>query len=351
MVHINKIIDADPHFVIDINTRNIKNVSQSKTTIVQYDHNSERFSFTLPRFVEGHDMMECNSVQVHYFLGANPDTEGVYEITDLTICEEDAEQICCTWLISQNVTQTVGTLKFLLRFACVAEDDTIEYAWHTNPFTGISVSAGMNNANVIVEQHADVLEQWHRQLLNELDQYKNELGEIKNDLAEILPKVITTFDDAPIKNSKNLVNSGSIFESLKAKVDLTIVDEVDEDEMDKYVGNTTVDASGYIEPMVYKIYPKVSPYADEYSYLLIAYGYCTNDFSWDDTPNRFARQILIGKNNEIKTRTGEGTEWDSLTWTEWASFVTMNDLSSYTTTEEMNAAIQAAILDSWEVGV
>lgn len=166
MSHVNKVIDADPHFVIDINTRNIKNVSQTKTSLVQYDHNSERFSFTLPRFIEGHDMLECNSVQVHYYSSANPDTKGVYAVTDLAECAEDAEQVCCTWLISQNVTQTAGALQFMLRFACVAADGTVEYAWHTNPFRGISVAAGMNNAEAVVEQYADILEQWYVQLFS-----------------------------------------------------------------------------------------------------------------------------------------------------------------------------------------
>ena len=166
MSHINKVIDADPHFVIDINTRNIKNVSQTKTSLVQYDHNSERFSFTLPRFIEGHDMMECNSVQVHYFSSANPDTKGLYAIDDLSICEEDAENVCCTWLISRNVTQTAGALQFILRFACLADDGTEEYAWHTNPFRGISISAGMNNTEAVVEQYADILEQWRIELFS-----------------------------------------------------------------------------------------------------------------------------------------------------------------------------------------
>lgn len=166
MSHVNKVIDADPHFVIDINTRNIKNVSQTKTSLVQYDHNSERFSFTLPRFIEGHDMMECNSVQVHYFSSANPDTKGLYEIDDLSICEEDTENVCCTWLISRNVTQTAGALQFILRFACLADDGTEEYAWHTNPFRGISISAGMNNAEAVAEQYADILEQWRIELFS-----------------------------------------------------------------------------------------------------------------------------------------------------------------------------------------
>lgn len=180
MSHINKVIDADPHFVIDINTRNIKNVSQTKTSLVQYDHNSERFSFTLPRFIEGHDMMECNSVQVHYFSTANPDTKGVYAVTDLAICEEDTENVCCTWLISQNVTQASGALQFMLRFACVAADGTVDYAWHTNTFTGISITAGMNNADAVVEQYADILEQWKVELEGVGRSYYD-TGEIFND--------------------------------------------------------------------------------------------------------------------------------------------------------------------------
>lgn len=184
MSHVNKVIDADPHFVIDINTRNIKNMSQTKVSLVQYDHNSERFSFTLPRFVEGHDMLECNSVQVHYFSTANAGTKGVYAVNDLEICKEDDENVCCTWLISQNVTQNAGALQFMLRFACVAEDGTVEYAWHTNTFTGISVSAGMNNGEEILEQYADILEQWKSEIIAEIS------ADITDDLEAALDGII-----------------------------------------------------------------------------------------------------------------------------------------------------------------
>ena len=65
MAHIHSIYDCDTHFVIDPVTREIKNESE-KTVIVQNDHNSERFSFELPKTIEGHDMSLCNVVQVHY---------------------------------------------------------------------------------------------------------------------------------------------------------------------------------------------------------------------------------------------------------------------------------------------
>lgn len=157
MAHTDIIKDSDKCFEIDPITRVIRNASPTKTTIIQFDHNSERFTFTLPRFIEGHDMMECNRVEVHYLNGATP---GVYEVDDLKISAEDENKVTCSWLISQNATQYTGALHFLIRFSCVEADGTIKYVWNTDIFKGINVITGMFNSNIIVEQHADVLEQW-----------------------------------------------------------------------------------------------------------------------------------------------------------------------------------------------
>lgn len=169
MPHRKLIKDKDPCFVIDANTRTIKKQTVNRKTLMQYDHNSERFSFLIPKSIEGHDMMECNKVEVHYI---NIDAltmeqfSGVYTVTDLQTDTEDAAMLRCSWLISQNATNLSGSLNFLLRFACVAEDGTIEYAWNTEIFTGISVTSGIYNSEVIVEQYADVLEQWKKELEN-----------------------------------------------------------------------------------------------------------------------------------------------------------------------------------------
>lgn len=174
MSHNNKIIDKDPCFEVDAITRAIRNVSTTKTTLMQFDHNSERFSFTLPRFIEGHDMMECTKAEVHYL---NVDAPGLYEIDDLAIDETDENKLKCTWLISQNATLKSGSLTFKLRFACVAEDGSIEYEWNTGIHQGITITKGMNNAEVIVEQSVDVLEKWKSSLPGR----KTETGEIFND--------------------------------------------------------------------------------------------------------------------------------------------------------------------------
>lgn len=56
MAHKHPIYDTDPHFKIDGDTRVIINASDVKVALMQGDHNSERFTFEIPRYVDGHDM-------------------------------------------------------------------------------------------------------------------------------------------------------------------------------------------------------------------------------------------------------------------------------------------------------
>ena len=164
MPHRHKIHDTDPFFSIDPFSRTLKNESNKKITLIQHDHNSERFTFRLPRFIEEHDMIECNEVQVHYInieSGNNKpnQNEDVYDVTDLRIDPEDETNVICSWLISQNATKYVGSLNFVVRFSCVTNGVT-DYAWNTAVYSGISVSSGIFNTDVIVEEYSDILAQW-----------------------------------------------------------------------------------------------------------------------------------------------------------------------------------------------
>ena len=149
MNHSHVLYDSDPHFKIDPISRKITNESSTKTTIIQHDHNSERFTFEVPRYVEGHDLSLCNIVEVHYLnIEGNSKTvrNGVYSVDDLHVKEDDENTVACSWLISDNATQFVGQLQFLLRFACAQEDTgTIDYVWNTGIYNSISISLGIYN--------------------------------------------------------------------------------------------------------------------------------------------------------------------------------------------------------------
>lgn len=166
MAHLHSIYDTDPHFSIDPASRVLTNRSETKTAIVQGDHNSERFTFELPREIEGHDMLTCNRVQVHYInidMVTKEQSTGVYTVDDLQESPESQDVVICSWLVSSNATKYVGSLNFVLRFYCV-NDDKVEYVWSTTTFKGISVSNGIDCGEPVVEEYADILLEWEREL-------------------------------------------------------------------------------------------------------------------------------------------------------------------------------------------
>ena len=162
MTHKDIIIDSDAFFEIDTNTRQIQNKTPSKITLMQNDHNSERFTFSIARYVEGHDMAMSTKAEVHFINtdGANQST-GVYPIDDLRVDEADDSKVVCSWLISRAATKYNGSLTFLIRFICLDEDGTtITYAWSTAEFSALSIGKGMDNSGTIQTNYSDVIERW-----------------------------------------------------------------------------------------------------------------------------------------------------------------------------------------------
>lgn len=168
MPHEHPICDSDKHFIIDPITRNITNQS-SKITIMQYDHNSERFTFEIPKFIECHDMSLCNSVRIHFINIGSIKTNtnsGVYEVDDVTVSLDDPDTITFSWLIKGSSTKYNGSLNFAIRFYCISDENVIDYSWGTNIYSGIKVSNGLENSDMIVEDYVDVLEKWKQEVID-----------------------------------------------------------------------------------------------------------------------------------------------------------------------------------------
>ena len=166
MAHKHSIYDSDTHFRIDPITRALRNESSTKTMLMQYDHNSERFTFEIPRMVEGHDMSLCDVVEIHYLNISTKTREtnaGIYEITDVQLSPESEDVVIGSWLISRNATKEEGVLNFLVRFACTTNGE-LDYVWSTGIYTGITISAGICNSEIVVEEYADILQQWRAEL-------------------------------------------------------------------------------------------------------------------------------------------------------------------------------------------
>ena len=169
MAHSHQVVDDDKSFIIDSATRTISNPATNKLILIQHDHNSERFTFELDKVIEGHDMTQCNCVQVHYINYSEKSREknaGVYEITDVETDEINKDKIIFTWLISDYATRYAGSLQFLIKFACLDADDITTYSWHTDIYKGVTISTGIENSEIITSPLPDIIAAWKEDIYN-----------------------------------------------------------------------------------------------------------------------------------------------------------------------------------------
>lgn len=174
-VHSHPVPDTDSYFIVDPITRQITNANRKKTVIMQYDHNSERFTFELPRYVDGHDMLECTSITVNVdnieVIETDEDdpveprvNSDVHDMTDLRINPIDPEKVISSWLVSRNSTQLPGILSFHIEYKCADSDGNVVYEWSTDTFNGIEIRARKKNSEAAVAEHTDLLEQWRTRI-------------------------------------------------------------------------------------------------------------------------------------------------------------------------------------------
>lgn len=149
MAHTHNIIDKDTHFIINPTTRTIKNELSAKTSVAQYDHNSERFTFEIPKEIEGHDMMSCD-IEVHFINAAankTGESKGYYSCTDKKTDPNNSSIVIFSWLLSGAATKYAGALNFVVKFKCKT-DGKIDYVWNTAIYKGVSVTEGIDNSDV-----------------------------------------------------------------------------------------------------------------------------------------------------------------------------------------------------------
>ena len=166
MAHIHSIYDTDPHFVIDPKTRKIKNDS-GKVILVQGDHNSERFTFEIPRYVDGHDMSLSDVVEIHYNNTGSDDEEiysDVEEVSDLQVSPASNDVVIFSWLISGNATRYKGSLTFAISFQCHDAEGNIDYELGTLTFEEITIGGRLRNSKGVIERVADILSTWRTKL-------------------------------------------------------------------------------------------------------------------------------------------------------------------------------------------
>lgn len=192
MEHIHGSYESTNRFRINPFSRAIINESEIDIAIAQYDHNSERFIFELPKVVEEHDMTQCSAIRIHYInAGSNGKAnKGAFEVSDISVSEEDADTVTFSWLLSRNTTSLDGVLSFAIQFICTT-DGEVDYSWSTLPYKSIKIPETYDNSDeVIIEDYSDILEQWKEELFGNFDKSmedyytKTEVDEKMSDKAD-----------------------------------------------------------------------------------------------------------------------------------------------------------------------
>ena len=225
------VVDTDPHFTIDVVTRSIIS-NGDKKYLVQFDHNSERITFECPRYIEGHDMMNCNKVLVNYLDVA---VAGVYEVEDLKIKESATDTVCFSWLVSCNSTAVVGALRFAITFSCVQSDGTTTYKWNTGINEDLKIISSISNDATIAIDNVDILEQWKTELFGASD---GEISKIEQATNKMLATIPPEYNDLVAKVNTNADNVSELKESLDnqstsvSKIENSLFKESDYEEIE-----------------------------------------------------------------------------------------------------------------------
>ena len=220
MAHKHSVYDTDLHFAIDPITRKITTECK-KTQLMQKDHNSERFTFEIPRYIEGHDMSLCNVVQIHYINTNSTNKQeqvcDIYNVDDLQLSPDSEDIVIGSWLISSNATTYSGTLNFVIRFACVDEETKeIEYQWFTDIYSAVSIAKTICNIEASTGgESTDILEKWKEEISKA--SYESTLEMMK-------PVIDAKADSSTVSELQEKVNG--IEDTVNTKADSSTVTEL-----------------------------------------------------------------------------------------------------------------------------
>lgn len=213
MYHKHSVYDTDLHLIIDPISRNITNTSQ-KTVLMQNDHNSERFTFEIPRYVEGHDMTLCNVVEIHYInidaSNKNNRSNDVYPVDDVQHAPDDQNVVIGSWLVSHNATAFNGSLNFIVRFACVSDENVgeIQYQWFSNVYTGLVVSKGIYNTEVVTnDDDSDVLYAWKKEVYEHIEPLVERAEQAYQQLEELVETSTVLINESVEKAKESETNA------------------------------------------------------------------------------------------------------------------------------------------------
>ena len=147
------------HIVIN-QDRSVAVPSLLKKSIVQRDHNIERLTFDCPRYWYGKDISTLN-IYVNYISvikKAKGEDPGSSLCEKVVIDENDQDILHFDWIITDNVSEDMGGLIFLVCAKSVDSDGNEDVHWNSHLCKEMEVQEGLEASDSIVNKYPDVIE-------------------------------------------------------------------------------------------------------------------------------------------------------------------------------------------------
>lgn len=162
--------DDGKYFIINPDTRKV--TVPVKYSSVIGDNGSQIFTFSIKRYVDGYDIMDCNDVTIHYDIISEENGSklysDVYQCDDLRVSETDENIVLVSWKLSKNATKFNGILSFTIKYSTtyVDEEEQVKetYVLQSRICEKLRIFTRVNNSQQIVEEYGDVLQQWKEDL-------------------------------------------------------------------------------------------------------------------------------------------------------------------------------------------
>ena len=148
--------ETEPHIVVG-DDRVISVPKELQRIAVQHDHNVETVTFDCPRYWDDLDMSEL-SIYINYM--RKDRVVGCYKATDISVDADNDRIMHFNWLISHNVSDAVGQLKFLV---CIKKGDADGYEvnhWNSELNTEMYISEGLETGEAVINPYPDIISQW-----------------------------------------------------------------------------------------------------------------------------------------------------------------------------------------------
>lgn len=214
-----EVIDDDTHFIIDPVTRTINNPDSADIVLMQHDHNSEIFTFEIPKVIEGHDILRTSAiVQIHF---RNISLDGTKSSSGLSMASprysneyDNGETVLFSWSIPREATMYDGILAFAIRIACTDNNFVIQYDWHTEIFAGIPVLETIDNSDSEAKVFEELLARYKDELCESLVSKVTE--QLNADTNSITSKItmletnVEEIDDKLNQLQNNIGSSGTV---------------------------------------------------------------------------------------------------------------------------------------------